>query len=87
MNTRAAKDWKSIMRHFRMTAFAALSACFAANAAVADLDGMAPPTDGGFGRWYCGASPGLLVFSRGVSANPAAYGALRAGFEQPHVCV
>ena len=61
--------------------FAFFAALLAANAAAADLDGMAPATDGGLGGWHLGVSPGLLVFSRGVSANPAAYGALRAGYE------
>ena len=70
------------------TPFAALSACLAlcaANAAPVDLDGMAPASDEGFGRWYCGVSPGLLVFGRGVSANPAAYGAARFGYEHGRV--
>jgi len=64
--------------------FITIAAVFAANAAIVDLDGMAPASDGGFGSWYCGVSPGLLVFSRGVSANPAAYGALRFGYEYNH---
>ena len=48
---------------------------------AADLDGMALPDNEQFNPWYLGASPGVMVFQRGVSANPARYAALRLGYE------